>query len=247
LLAGAPQDLERLETDLEKTALDELEEGLLQARSRLLELEGRLAAAQGERGKTRHRLENLARADDLSRALLTEQTLAARLQSAAHRWAVFILSRHFLEWGRRRFEAEYQPQVLKRASTAFELMTEGRYHRVLAALEGEKFLVVNRDGGHVGAEHLSRGTQEQLYLAMRFALVQEYSQGGRNLPLILDDILVNFDHRRARQAVRLLQEMSRSHQLLLFTCHPHVVDLVRETLGPEAPEPITLENRHGGP
>jgi uncharacterized protein YhaN len=247
LLAGAPQDLERLETDLEKTALNELKEGLLQARSRLLELEGRLAAAQGERGKTRHRLENLARADDLSRALLTEQTLAARLQSAAHRWAVFILSRHFLEWGRRGFEAEYQPQVLKRASTAFELMTEGRYRRVLAALEGEKFLVVNRDGGHVGAEHLSRGTQEQLYLAMRFALVQEYSQGGRNLPLILDDILVNFDHRRARQAVRLLQEMSRSHQLLLFTCHPHVVDLVREALGPEAPEPITLENRHGGP
>jgi len=247
LLAGAPQDLEGLRTDLEKTALDELEERLLQARSRLLELEGRLAAAQEERGKTKHRLENLARADDLSQALFTEQTLAARLKSAAHRWAVFILSRHFLEWGRRGFEAEYQPQVLQRASTAFELMTEGRYRRVLAALEGEKFLVVNRDGGHVGAEHLSRGTQEQLYLAMRFALVQEYSQGGQNLPLILDDILVNFDHRRTRQAVRLLQEMSRSHQLLLFTCHPHVVDLVREALGPEAPEPITLENRHGGP
>jgi len=241
LLAGGPEALARLKADLGRTSRDDLEEQLGGGRARLQELENRLAQAQQDQGKTRDRLEGLERADDLSRALLTEQTLAARLHQAAHRWAVAVLSRHFLELGRRRFEAEYQPQVLQRASAYFELMTGGRYQRVMATLEGEKLLVVNRLGSHVGVEHLSRGAQEQLYLAMRCALVQEYSQGGRNLPLLLDDILVNFDARRARQAVQLLKEMSRSHQLLLFTCHPHLVALVQETLGPEAPAPIALE------
>ena len=82
-------------------------------------------------------------------------------------------------------------------------------------------------------------------LALRFALIQEYSQEGRSLPLILDDILVNFDQPRARQAIRLFQEMSASHQLLLFTCHPHVLNLIQETLGPSAPTPVMLEEKDG--
>jgi hypothetical protein len=35
--------------------------------------------------------------------------------------------------------------------------------------------------------------------------------------------------------------MSASHQLLLFTCHPHIVNLVSDTLGPAAPPTINLE------
>jgi uncharacterized protein YhaN len=108
-------------------------------------------------------------------------------------------------------------------------------------LENENLLVINRQDQHVPVERLSRGTVEQLYLALRLALIQAYHQKGVNLPLVLDDTLVNFDHRRARQAVRLLQEMSASHQLLLFTCHPHIVNLVSDTLGPAAPPTINLE------
>jgi uncharacterized protein YhaN len=188
-------------------------------------------------------IEGLEQTDALSRALLAEQTLAARLQDAARRWTVTTLANHFLEQARGRFEAEYQPQVLRRASHYFDLLTGGRYPQVMAPLEGESFLVINRQGSHVPPERLSRGTREQLYLALRFALIQEYSQEGRSLPLILDDILVNFDPYRARQAIRLLQEMSDSHQLLLFTCHPHILNLIQETLGPAAPTPVMLEEK----
>ncbi len=246
LLAGNRETQEKLEADLAQSTRDELEQELGSTRQRLQDLEARLSQARQEQGKNRDRLASLERADDLGRALLEEQTEAARLRGAAHRWAVATLSRHFLEAGRRQFEAEYQPQVLKRASDYFGLLTRGRYQRVMATLEGEKFLAVNRTGGHVAVENLSRGTQEQLYLAMRFALVQEYAQNGSKAPLILDDILVNFDHRRARQAVRLLQEMGQSHQLLLFTCHPHIVALVQEVLGPEAPEPMVLKETDTG-
>jgi uncharacterized protein YhaN len=240
LAAGGDAALEKLQQDLEKLSPDDLEEKTRRCQERLADSQASLEAAQRRLWETEERLKQLERADDLSQALLTEQQLAARLQDAAHAWAVTVLCQHFLEQGRQRFEAESQPQVLKRASQYFDLLTQGRYRQVVATLEGENFLVINRQGAHIKVEHLSRGAAEQLYLALRFAVVQEYAQGGRRLPLILDDILVNFDHHRARQAVSLLDEMGRSHQLLLFTCHPHIVELVLGVLGPAAPQPIRL-------
>jgi uncharacterized protein YhaN len=239
--AGGEEALEQLHADQSRTTREDLAQGLRRAQDRLRELKTELADTQEHQGQVKDRLANLERADDLSRELLQEQELAARLQDAARKWTVLTLCRHYLEEGRRRFEAEYQPQVLRRASGYFELLTQRRYRQVFPPLEGETFVVISSQGSHSPAARLSRGTAEQLYLALRFALVQEYSQGGRRLPLILDDILVNFDPHRARQAVHLLQEMGASHQLLLFTCHPHILELIKDTLGPAAPEPIYLE------
>ncbi len=243
LLAGEDAALERLQADLRRMAPEDLEERRRRAAVHLQNLKSRLEEAFQHQGRLQNLIAGLEQADALSRALLAEQTLAARLQDAARRWTVTTLSRHFLEQARRLFEAAYQPQVLRRASEYFALLTAGRYQRVMTPLEGESFLVINRQDSHIPPERLSRGTSEQLYLALRFALIQEYSQEGRSLPLILDDILVNFDPHRARQAVRLLQEMSHSHQLLLFTCHPHMLNLIQETLGSSAPEPVLLEEK----
>lgn len=51
----------------------------------------------------------------------------------------------------------------RRASQYFDLLSGGRYPQVMAPLEGESFLVIDRQGGHVPPERLSRGTGEQLY------------------------------------------------------------------------------------
>ncbi len=241
LLAGSEAALAQLQADLRQTSPEDLEERRRLAALHLQDLKSRREEALQQQGRLQTLIEGLEQTDAWSRAMLTEQTLAARLQDLAHGWTVATLSSHFLEQARRLFESACQPQVLRRASQYFELLTEGRYPQVMAPLEGESFLVINRQGNHAPPERLSRGTSEQLYLALRFALIREYSQEGRSLPLILDDILVNFDQRRARQAVLLLQEMSASHQLLLFTCHPHILDLVQETLGPKAPSPVLLE------
>jgi uncharacterized protein YhaN len=46
------------------------------------------------------------------------------------------------------------------------------------------------------------------------------------LPFIMDDVLVNFDHRRAQAAVDLLCRLAaQGQQILYFTCHDHLVRL----------------------
>jgi hypothetical protein len=60
-------------------------------------------------------------------------------------------------------------------------------------------------------------------LSLRLALVALLARRGVELPMILDDVLVNFDAQRAVAAVEVLHDFSqRGHQLLLLTCHEHL-------------------------
>ena len=65
---------------------------------------------------------------------------------------------------------------------------------------------------------------------------QQARLGGVSLPLIMDDILVNFDPERAGRTAGVLEEMVtpsegvEGHQVLFFTCHPHIASLLRERM-----------------
>ena len=93
---------------------------------------------------------------------------------------------------------------------------------------GEKAIYVTRQDGKVlSPGELSRGTAEQLYLALRFGLIDEYSRRAPALPLVLDDVVVNFDPERLSSALQVIGRVAQKQQVLLFTCHPHVVEGVQ--------------------
>ena len=138
------------------------------------------------------------------------------------------LTMTLLDETRKIYETERQPDVLHHASDFFARMSEGRYLRVIAPLDSADILVERSDGTRVSPENLSRGAAEQLYLAMRLALVREYSQHVEPLPVIFDDIFVNFDPQRTRHSIDAVRYLSKTHQILLFTCHPHLLELVEE-------------------
>jgi hypothetical protein len=67
-----------------------------------------------------------------------------------------------------------------------------------------------------------------LFLALRLALVSSHARRGVRLPLVLDDVFVNFDAARAKAAALVLRDFARAgHQLLIFTCHEHIARLFR--------------------
>ena len=76
----------------------------------------------------------------------------------------------------------------------------------------------------VTAGDLSRGTVEQLYVCVRLGLVRAFASRGLRLPLLLDDVCVNFDPARAEATAGVLADFAREHQVLLFTCHPQTVE-----------------------
>jgi uncharacterized protein YhaN len=72
---------------------------------------------------------------------------------------------------------------------------------------------------------LSRGTREQLYLSLRFGLIREFGERTERLPVVVDEVLVNFDPKRAGRAARAFAELANTNQVLVFTCQPETVAL----------------------
>ena len=124
------------------------------------------------------------------------------------------------------YESKRQPETLKEASHYLEQLTDGHYKRIWTRLMGEELLVDNNEGETITVDKLSRGTREAVYLSLRLALVTVYARRGAVIPLVFDDILVNFDAKRMRTAAKLLMDFSKQgYQLLMFTCHDHVRDV----------------------
>ena len=47
------------------------------------------------------------------------------------------------------------------------------------------------------------------------------------MPLILDDLLMTFDDERVKALVPVLSELSQKTQILLFTHHEHLIEVMK--------------------
>src|SRR5437762_3092812 len=99
-------------------------------------------------------------------------------------------------------------------------------------LDRRGLVVENDKGESLSLDVLSRGTREAVFIGLRLALTGSFARRGAMLPLVLDDVLVNFDAERVRHAARVLCEFARQgHQVIMFTCHEHITDIFEEAGG----------------
>lgn len=120
-------------------------------------------------------------------------------------------------------EVPLREVVEKRAGEYLRAATGGRYSRMAVEQETLEISVWSDEAqARVAAvePHLSRGTVDLVYLAVRLALVTVLT-GGRKPPLLLDDPFIAFDDRRRAGAAALLRELKGEHQVFLFTCARH--------------------------
>ena len=182
------------------------------------------------------RLEQAEGSETLSRLRLRAASLSGTIRGLGLEWSRYALARHLLLEARGRFEKERQPGVIRAASALFSAITGGAWVGIAASLEDSSLRVLPPHGEPVSPEVLSRGTQEQLYLALRLAHIRNHAAQAAALPVIMDDVLVNFDPDRALRTAQTFgdlassQEGSPGHQLLYFTCHPHMADMLRKAV-----------------
>jgi uncharacterized protein YhaN len=181
-----------------------------------------------ERGAMAHEQTLLADDRRLAHKQVELDVVEERLTEAAARWRTLALTEYLIETVKEDYERNRQPEVLQEASRYLERMTEGRYRRVWTPL-GEQALRVDDDEDRpLAIELLSTGAREQLFLSLRLALVRRFAAQGKAMPLVLDDVLVNFDKPRAAAAAAVFAEFAAAgHQLLIFTCHEHIAELFR--------------------
>ena len=89
---------------------------------------------------------------------------------------------------------------------------------------------------------MSDGTADQLFLALRLASLEQYLEHNEPLPFIVDDILLRFDDERSMATLKVLGELSQLTQVIFFTHHRHLVELVEKHL----PELSIMQSTLGG-
>ena len=194
--------------------LEELETRLDKEQSRLFEL----------------RSVRQAMATDVRLSQLHEQREARieEIRQAARKWAVFALAGKIFDNARERYEERHQPAVVRRASCYLSRLTGDRYREARMPLDGSDLQILpTGDASLKTIDQLSRGTAEQLYLALRLGFIEEFTRDRSSPPIIMDDILVNFDPGRANASVESLIQFAERFQLLYFTCHPETADRFR--------------------
>jgi DNA repair exonuclease SbcCD ATPase subunit len=106
--------------------------------------------------------------------------------------------------------------VETQASKLITEITAERYTRIRRDPENGLRLVLAGSQGERSLGEVSDGTQEQAVLAWHLALLSTFPQASV-VPLLLDDPLLRVDGERRRRLLPLLQSLSRTHQVILFS------------------------------
>lgn len=115
-------------------------------------------------------------------------------------------------------QSQFSPELGKLAAHYMSVVTDGRYESVLINRDFSAKTKLSGDTVPRETEYLSAGTLDLMYLAVRLAVCTLALPENSACPLILDDTLVNLDAERTQQAMKLLREISKQRQVILFTC-----------------------------
>jgi uncharacterized protein YhaN len=227
-LGGRGGDQVRFQEELHRCSPERLQAEGDELYQEVQGLEEKLASLQEQFGRLDERREQLESAEELSVLRQRRKGLLAELSETANRWSVLTICLRFLQEARRIYEKERKQPVVRESEHFFRTITNGRYQAIVAPHGEESIEVVGANGSRYQLDILSRGTAEQLYLSLRFGYVQEFGRRARPLPVVMDDILVNFDPQRASASISAILELAERNQILFFTCHPETVSLIKE-------------------
>ena len=196
-----------------KKALDEAQKRIEHCNGRLDDFERRYPGGSGA-------LEERLAASEAERQRLTRAKAAAEL-------AIEVI-----EEVKEKVHGNFAPLLTEAISRSVRDITAGRYSG--AFVDPSTFAVhvhVPETGAPTGAEQLSSGTREQLFLALRAATARTLAAGER-VPLLLDDALAHSDDARLSATLAHLSSAAQDgQQVVLFTQRGAVVDAARRLHG----------------
>lgn len=122
----------------------------------------------------------------------------------------------------------YSEVLDQRTAEIFTKLSNEKYLSVSVS-KGLDASVTTEDAfGTKEADYLSRGTEDQLYLALRLAIAELITNESEKLPIFADDPLSQYDDNRTSKALAFLKDYSKDKQFIMFTCHSFIKEAAEE-------------------
>ena len=154
--------------------------------------------------------------------------LRSRRSELEEEYSAIALALDVLGQANEEMQLRFSPELGRLASAYMSRLTGGRYESLV--FDRELRARARLSGGSQDREKafLSRGTEDQFYLALRLAVCRLALDGsGGSCPLVLDDALINFDDERMGLALELLREIAGERQVILFSCQSREAEYLK--------------------
>jgi len=216
---GGEEALRRLAEEVEQLDISQQQQEETQLKERLEQVESEEKESARRLGQLQQKMKELE--EDQTGELHQEiAQIEEELREGVKDWAAYAVCCQLLRQAKEVYEKERQPEVIRYGNDFLAHITDGRY-RLLWSVEGNEVRLESlSDGAYKEEVKWSSGLADQVYLSVRLGLAREWANLSEPLPLVLDDVLVRFDPQRQRACARMLAEVAKSLQILLFTCHP---------------------------
>lgn len=191
------------------------------------DLEHQVEAAQAAVFSSKQGLEAIDGGTAAADAQQTKRSLGARIAKEARTYARVRLANAVLNRVVQLYREQHQGPLLDRAAEVFARITLGSFAGLTVDYEDDRqvLLGVRPDAARVPVAGMSQGSRDQLFLSLRLAAIEQHIERRGPFPVIVDDLLVQFDDDRAVATLEVLSELSAKTQVLFFTHHKHLVDL----------------------
>ncbi|MEH7222685.1 AAA family ATPase [Bacillus sp. JJ1566] len=178
---------------------------------------------QSQLSAIKHRVQELEEGGTYADFLHSYEASKSVVKDYAKKWATLAIAKDILSKTVDQYRKLRLPKVIEKAEHYFSILTNEKYRKIYLDNEIDGFIVEDENGLRYQPNELSQATSEQLYIALRFSLANTMHP-NQSYPFIIDDSFVNFDSFRLSNVISLIKELSEDNQVLLFTCHPHVVE-----------------------
>jgi uncharacterized protein YhaN len=203
-IIGSKVEYEDVEHEIDGATAGDLEKRWESLTTRMTETEERVGALRTGQGELAQEMKHLGDDNRLSVAQLELGCVERKIEAASRRWQTLSMASCLLEDVCGTFERERQPETLREASSFLSQLTDGKYTRIWTPLGTNQLKIDDTEERSLPLDVLSRGTREAVFIALRLSLAAAYARRGVMLPLVLDDVLVNFDGDRAMHAAQTL-------------------------------------------
>lgn len=205
--------------------LKRLREKTIQEIDRFVEEEHRMHLTVTERSAGVRSFSEIEEERALTETQVRE--LEVEIEAASHAMAL-------IEEIARDKHSRIAPKLAAIASAYLSEITAGAYSELLVSrdLRVSVRIPATQRMNEEPESVLSKGTVDQIYLALRLALIQCIGATGESIPMLLDDPFANYDDERLQRAVGLLARVAETNQVILFTCRDDVVRAARTVNAP---------------
>ena len=205
--------------------LDTVMADLDQAEKDNKRLNDEMETALSEREDRTRAMEKFSATGGTNEAVAARESATAEMHDALERYVEISLAKDLLSAAMDKIRTEQQDPLILRASALFSASTKAAFGGIEPDIDDHRNPVVvgrRASGERVSVTRMSDGERDQLFLAFRIASIEQYCAAAEPLPFIADDLLVHFDDDRGAAALRLLAELGKTTQVMLFTHHRHV-------------------------